>query len=35
MHMTEREEKIWFRERMEKEENKINFTNNGKKAKIN
>ena len=35
MHMTEREEKIWFRERMEKEENKINFTNNGKKAILN
>ena len=35
MHMTEREEKIWFRERMEKEENKISFTNNGKKAILN
>ena len=35
MHMTEREEKIWFRERMEKEENKVSFTNNGKKAILN
>ena len=35
MHMTEREEKIWFRERIEKEENKVSFTNNGKKAILN
>ena len=32
MHISDPIEKIWFRERMEKEENQINFTNNGKKA---
>ena len=25
-------EKVWFRDRIEKEENQLNFTNNGKKA---
>ena len=32
MHISDPEEKIWFRERMEKKENQINFTNKGKKA---
>ena len=32
MHISDPTEKVWFRERMEKEENQINFTNNGKKA---
>ena len=32
MHMADPVEKIWFRERMEKKENQINFTNNGKKG---
>tara|TARA_Y100001970_G_scaffold290370_1_gene423883 strand:- start:5486 stop:8389 length:2904 start_codon:yes stop_codon:yes gene_type:complete len=35
MHISDPTEKIWFRERMEKEENKIKFTNNGKKAILN
>ena len=28
-------EKVWFRERMEKEENQLKFTENGKKAILN
>ena len=32
MHISDPVEKIWFRERMEKNENQINFTNKGKKA---
>ena len=32
MHISDPEEKIWFRERMEKKENQINFTNKGKRA---
>ena len=32
MHISDPIEKIWFRERMEKEENQISFTNNGKRA---
>jgi len=32
MHMANPVEKIWFRERMEKKENQINFTNSGKKG---
>ena len=35
MHISDPEEKKWFRDRMEKEENKINFTKNGKKAILN
>ena len=35
MHISDPEEKKWFRDRMEKEENKINFTQNGKKAILN
>jgi len=35
MHISDPTEKKWFRERMEKEENKINFTDNGKKAILN
>ncbi len=35
MHISDPIEKIWFRERMEKEENKIKFTTNGKKAILN
>ena len=35
MHISDPVEKKWFRERMEKEENQINFTNNGKKAILN
>ena len=35
MHISDPVEKIWFRERMEKEENQINFTSNGKKAIFN
>ncbi len=35
MHISDPVEKIWFRERMEKEENQINFTSNGKKAILN
>ena len=32
MHISDPVEKIWFRERMEKNENQIHFTNKGKKA---
>jgi len=35
MHISDPKEKIWFRERIEKEENKLNFTLNGKKAILN
>ena len=35
MHMADPIEKIWFRERMEKEENKLKFTDNGKKNILN
>ena len=35
MHITDPAEKVWFRDRMEKEENKLNFTDNGKKAILN
>ena len=35
MHISDPIEKIWFRERMEKEENQIKFTTNGKKAILN
>jgi len=35
MHISDPEEKIWFRHRLENEENKIGFTTNGKKAIFN
>jgi 2-oxoglutarate dehydrogenase E1 component len=35
MHITDPVEKIWFRERMEKEENQLKFTDNGKKNILN
>tara|TARA_B100000029_G_scaffold119519_1_gene112867 strand:- start:308 stop:3193 length:2886 start_codon:yes stop_codon:yes gene_type:complete len=35
MHISDPVEKKWFRDRMEKEENQINFTKNGKKAILN
>ena len=35
MHISDPIEKIWFRERMEKEENQIKFTSSGKKAILN
>ena len=35
MHISDPVEKVWFRNRMEKEENKIKFTDNGKKAILN
>jgi 2-oxoglutarate dehydrogenase E1 component len=35
MHISDPVEKKWFRERVEKEENKLNFTTNGKKAILN
>ena len=35
MHISDPVEKKWFRERIEKEENKLNFTTNGKKAILN
>ena len=35
MHISDPVEKKWFRERMEKEENQLRFTNNGKKAILN
>tara|TARA_B100000686_G_scaffold354236_1_gene463416 strand:+ start:988 stop:3876 length:2889 start_codon:yes stop_codon:yes gene_type:complete len=35
MHISDPAEKIWFRERMEKEENKLQFTKNGKIAILN
>ena len=35
MHITDPTEKIWFRNRMEKDDSQINFTLNGKKAILN
>jgi len=35
MHITDPIEKVWFRERMEKKENQLNFTRNGKIAILN
>tara|TARA_A100001011_G_scaffold120924_1_gene127639 strand:- start:762 stop:3644 length:2883 start_codon:yes stop_codon:yes gene_type:complete len=35
MHISDPVEKKWFRERMEKEENQLRFTSNGKKAILN
>jgi len=35
MHISDPLEKTWFRERMEKKENEVKFTNNGKKAILN
>ena len=35
MHISDPVEKIWFRERMEKKENQLNFTQSGKKAILN
>jgi len=35
MHISEPTEKIWFRERIEKDENRLKFTENGKKAILN
>ena len=35
MHISDPVEKVWFRERMEKTENQIKFTTNGKKAILN
>ena len=35
MHITDPVEKVWFRERMEKKENQLNFTRNGKIAILN
>ena len=35
MHISDPIEKKWFRERMEKKENQLNFTTNGKKAILN
>jgi len=35
MHISDPAEKIWFRERMEKPDNQIKFTENGKKAILN
>ncbi len=35
MHITDPAEKVWFRERMEKKENQLNFTRNGKIAILN
>ena len=35
MHISDPIEKIWFRERMEKNENQLRFTENGKKAILN
>ena len=35
MHISDPVEKIWFRERMEKEENHLKFTNAGKKSILN
>ena len=35
MHISDPIEKVWLRERMEKKENKINFTDTGKKAILN
>ncbi len=35
MHITNPTEKVWFREKMEKDENQINFTEKGKDAILN
>ncbi len=35
MHISDPIEKVWFRNRMEKEENQIKFTNTGKKSILN
>ena len=35
MHISDPEEKVWFRDRMEKEQNQLSFTENGKKAILN
>ena len=35
MHISDPTEKVWFRERMEKKENQLNFTDNGKKFILN
>ena len=35
MHISDPVEKIWFRERIEKKENQLQFTNSGKKAILN
>jgi len=35
MHISDPTEKIWFRERMEKKENQLNFTETGKKSILN
>ncbi len=35
MHISDPVEKKWFRDRMEKEENQLNFSQNGKKAILN
>ena len=35
MHISDPIEKVWLRERMEKKENELNFTINGKKAILN
>ena len=35
MHISDPIEKVWFRERMEKDENQLKFTQNGKKAILN
>ncbi len=35
MHISDPVEKVWFRERMEKKEHQLNFTENGKKAILN
>ncbi len=35
MHISDPKEKVWFRDRMEKKENQIKFTDTGKKAILN
>ena len=35
MHISDHKEKVWFRNRMEKTENRINFTDQGKKSILN
>jgi len=35
MHISDPIEKVWFRERMEKEENRLKFTDSGKKSILN
>ena len=35
MHISDPTEKIWFRERMEKKKNQLNFTDTGKKFILN